>query len=61
MNSYLYNFDSSEWSAVYKHTVGKDLKLKAGYDSAVRLGWASVWVNIPDSYFSVLTYLIPNC
>lgn len=42
--SYLYNFDSSEWSAVYKHTVGKDLKLKAGYDSAVRLGWASVWV-----------------
>ncbi|MCL7037113.1 hypothetical protein MKW94_011505 [Papaver nudicaule] len=42
--SYLYNFDSSEWSAVYKHTIGKDLKLKAGYDSAVRLGWASVWV-----------------
>ncbi|OUZ99291.1 hypothetical protein BVC80_717g10 [Macleaya cordata] len=42
--SYLYNFDSSYWNAVYKHTVGKDLKLKAGYDSEVRLGWASLWV-----------------
>ncbi|KAM7488502.1 hypothetical protein LguiB_025986 [Lonicera macranthoides] len=42
--SYLYNFDSNDWSAVYKHTVGKDYKLKAGYDSQVRLGWASLWV-----------------
>lgn len=42
--SYMYHFDSSAWSAVYKHTVGKDLKFKAGYDSEVRLGWASVWV-----------------
>ncbi|KAJ8493742.1 hypothetical protein OPV22_015463 [Ensete ventricosum] len=42
--SYWYNFDSSHWSMVYKHTVGKDLKFKAGYDSAVRLGWASLWV-----------------
>ncbi|KAG6727284.1 hypothetical protein I3842_02G122400 [Carya illinoinensis] len=42
--SYLYNFDSNFWSAVYKHTYGKDLKFKAGYDSEVRLGWASLWV-----------------
>lgn len=42
--SYWYNFDSSSWSTVYKHTVGKDLKFKAGYDSEVRLGWASLWV-----------------
>nr|XP_004287184.2 PREDICTED: outer envelope pore protein 37, chloroplastic [Fragaria vesca subsp. vesca] len=42
--SYWYNFDSDYWSAVYKHTYGKDLKLKAGYDSEVRLGWASLWV-----------------
>ncbi|KAF8402423.1 hypothetical protein HHK36_013378 [Tetracentron sinense] len=33
--SYWYNFDSSYWSTVYKHTVGKDIKLKAGYDSEV--------------------------
>lgn len=43
--SYWYNFDSNYWSAVYKHTYGKDLKLKAGYDSEVRLGWASLWVS----------------
>ncbi|XP_043706979.1 outer envelope pore protein 37, chloroplastic [Telopea speciosissima] len=42
--SYWYNFDSNYWSTVYKHTVGKDLKFKAGYDSEVRLGWASLWV-----------------
>ncbi|KAM5548314.1 outer envelope pore protein 37, chloroplastic [Rosa sericea] len=42
--SYWYNFDSNYWSTVYKHTYGKDLKLKAGYDSEVRLGWASLWV-----------------
>ncbi|KAK9947265.1 hypothetical protein M0R45_002899 [Rubus argutus] len=42
--SYWYNFDSNYWSAVFKHTYGKDLKLKAGYDSEVRLGWASLWV-----------------
>ncbi|XP_050372321.1 outer envelope pore protein 37, chloroplastic [Argentina anserina] len=42
--SYWYNFDSNYWSAVYKHTYGRDLKLKAGYDSEVRLGWASLWV-----------------
>ncbi|KAK4436629.1 Outer envelope pore protein 37, chloroplastic [Sesamum alatum] len=42
--SYFYNFDSNNWSAVYKHTVAKDYKLKAGYDSQVRLGWASLWV-----------------
>lgn len=42
--SYWYNFDANNWSAVYKHTHGKDLKFKAGYDSEVRLGWASLWV-----------------
>ncbi|XP_020571423.1 outer envelope pore protein 37, chloroplastic [Phalaenopsis equestris] len=44
--SYCFHFvlDSSAWSAVYKHTIGKDLKIKAGYDSEVRLGWASLWV-----------------
>ncbi|KAF5466157.1 hypothetical protein F2P56_016109 [Juglans regia] len=42
--SYFYNFDSNFWSAVYKHTYGKDFKFKAGYDSEVRLGWASLWV-----------------
>uniref|UniRef100_A0A1J3JFJ4 Outer envelope pore protein 37, chloroplastic n=1 Tax=Noccaea caerulescens TaxID=107243 RepID=A0A1J3JFJ4_NOCCA len=42
--SYWYNFDSNMWSAVYKRTYGKDYKFKAGYDSDVRLGWASLWV-----------------
>ncbi|KAI5670059.1 hypothetical protein M9H77_19912 [Catharanthus roseus] len=42
--SYWYNFDSNHWSTVYKHTVGKDYKFKTGYDSEVRLGWASLWV-----------------
>ncbi|KAJ7980615.1 Outer envelope pore protein 37, chloroplastic [Quillaja saponaria] len=42
--SYWYNLDSNYWSAVYKHTYGKDFKFKAGYDSEVRLGWASLWV-----------------
>ncbi|KAL0844860.1 hypothetical protein Bca101_018106 [Brassica carinata] len=41
--SYWYNFDSNMWSAVYKRTYGKDYKFKAGYDSDVRLGWASLW------------------
>ncbi|XP_050237710.1 outer envelope pore protein 37, chloroplastic [Mercurialis annua] len=42
--SYWYNFDSNNWSAVYKQTYGKDYKFKAGYDSEVRMGWASLWV-----------------
>lgn len=42
--SYWYNFDTNYWSTAYKHTVGKDYKFKAGYDSEVRLGWASLWV-----------------
>ncbi|KAL1533181.1 Outer envelope pore protein 37, chloroplastic [Salvia divinorum] len=46
--SYWYHFDSNNWSVVYKHTVGKDYKLKAGYDSEVRLGWASLWVGDED-------------
>ncbi|OMO93553.1 hypothetical protein COLO4_16819 [Corchorus olitorius] len=42
--SYWYNLDSNYWSAVYKHTYEKDFKFKAGYDSEVRLGWASLWI-----------------
>ncbi|KAG4929110.1 hypothetical protein AAZX31_17G000700 [Glycine max] len=42
--SYWYNCDSNYWSAVYKRTYGKDFKFKAGYDSEIRLGWASLWV-----------------
>jgi hypothetical protein len=44
--SYLYHFDTNDWSAVYKHTARKDLKFKAGYDSSVDGGlkWACVWV-----------------
>ncbi|KAJ0979680.1 hypothetical protein J5N97_015154 [Dioscorea zingiberensis] len=42
--SYWYHLNSDEWSAVYKHTMGKNLKFKAGYDSEVRLGWASLWI-----------------
>lgn len=42
--SYWYNFDSDYWSAVYKHTYGKDFKFKAGYDLEARVGWASLWV-----------------
>lgn len=43
--SYWYNFDTNYWNAVYKQTYGKDFKFKAGYDSAVRVGWASLWVS----------------
>ncbi|CAN4080978.1 unnamed protein product [Withania somnifera] len=42
--SYWYNLDTNYWSTVYKHNFGKDFKFKAGYDSEVRLGWASLWV-----------------
>ncbi|TVU29278.1 hypothetical protein EJB05_20838, partial [Eragrostis curvula] len=42
--SYRYNFDTDDWNAVYKHTMGNNFKVKAGYDSVVRLGWASLWV-----------------
>ncbi|KAE8721639.1 Outer envelope pore protein 37 [Hibiscus syriacus] len=41
--SYWYNIDTNYWSAVYKHTYDKDMKFKAGYDSEVRLCWASLW------------------
>jgi hypothetical protein len=44
LDSYWYDCDSNYWSAVYKHTYGEDFKFKAGYDSDVRLGWASLWV-----------------
>eukprot|EP01018_Ginkgo_biloba_P002279 Gb_22926 [translate_table: standard] len=42
--SYLYNFNSAAWSAVYKHKPNEDFKIKVGYDSEARLGWASAWV-----------------
>ncbi|XP_010524196.1 PREDICTED: outer envelope pore protein 37, chloroplastic-like [Tarenaya hassleriana] len=42
--SYSYKFDSNVWSAVYKRKYGNDYKLKAGYDSEIRIGWASLWV-----------------
>lgn len=54
IHSYWYNFDSNYWSTVYKHTYGKDLKLKAGYDSEVRLGWASLWVSVFMANYSFL-------
>lgn len=46
--------DSNQWSAVYKHSKGADYTFKAGYDSEVKLGWASVWVRIRSSYFVLL-------
>lgn len=42
--SYWYSFDNNYWSTVYKHIISKDCKFKAGYDSKVRLGWASFWI-----------------
>ncbi|KAE8657709.1 Chloroplast outer envelope protein 37, putative isoform 2 [Hibiscus syriacus] len=44
--SYWYNFSSNGWSAVYKHMYDRDFKFKAGYDSEVRLGWASLWTTM---------------
>ncbi|KAI3804197.1 hypothetical protein L1987_25563 [Smallanthus sonchifolius] len=46
--SYFYNFDTNYWSTIFKHTVGKEYKVKAGYDSEIRLGWASMWVGDED-------------
>ncbi|XP_059291810.1 outer envelope pore protein 37, chloroplastic [Lycium ferocissimum] len=46
--SYWYNLDTNYWSTVYKHNIGNDFKFKAGYDSEVRLGWASLWVGQED-------------
>uniref|UniRef100_A0A7N0ZUB3 Outer envelope pore protein 37, chloroplastic n=1 Tax=Kalanchoe fedtschenkoi TaxID=63787 RepID=A0A7N0ZUB3_KALFE len=42
--SYFYNLDSNHWSAVYKHSRDADYTFKAGYDSEVKLGWASLWL-----------------
>eukprot|EP00249_Psilotum_nudum_P018456 c26814_g1_i2 orf=758-1720(-) len=47
--SYLYNFDSAAWSAVYKHKPNESLKIKVGYDSDVRLAWAAAWLGKEDS------------
>ncbi|KAG2315680.1 hypothetical protein Bca52824_018802 [Brassica carinata] len=49
--SYWYKFDSNMWSAVYKRTYGKYYKFKAGYDSEVRLGWASLWIKYQTLVF----------
>ncbi|EPS60188.1 hypothetical protein M569_14616, partial [Genlisea aurea] len=46
--SYWYDVETERWTAVYKRKVGKDFKFKIGYDSDVRLSWASVWVSISD-------------
>lgn len=50
--SYWYNLDTNYWSTVYKHNIGKDFKFKAGYDSEVRLGWASLWVSSVGNPFT---------
>lgn len=46
--SYVYNFDSTAWSAVLKHKPNEDFKVKLGYDSEVRLCWGSLWVGKED-------------
>ncbi|CAA6663892.1 unnamed protein product [Spirodela intermedia] len=46
--SYCYHFHSNDFNAVYKRTIGENVKLKVGYDSEVRLGWASLWVGDED-------------
>ena len=47
--------NSNYWCAVYKQTYGKDVKFKAGYDSEVRLGWASLWVSsITEYWYSLM-------
>ncbi|KAL2653291.1 hypothetical protein R1flu_021419 [Riccia fluitans] len=47
--SYLYNFSSTDWSAVYKHKPNEAFKLKLGYDSNVRLFWGSTWIGKEDA------------
>lgn len=64
MDSYWYNCDSNYWSAVYKHTYGEDFKFKAGYDSEIRLGWASLWVCmclILQFFFSITNFITAIC
>jgi len=47
--SYFHNFETLSWSAVYKHKLNEDFKLKLGYDSDVRLYWSSIWVGKEDA------------
>ena len=54
MSSYFHNFETLSWSAVYKHKLNEDFKLKLGYDSDVRLYWSSIWVR-----FLNLTIAVP--
>jgi hypothetical protein len=53
--SYHYNFDTDAWNAVYKHTVGKNFKVKAGYDSEVQVVWTSLWVRTLQLLCSVIS------
>lgn len=53
--SYWYNFDTNYWSAIYKHKANKHLKWKAGYESDNRLGWASLWVRRPLTFYCLFT------
>lgn len=53
--------DTNYWSTVYKHNIGKDYKFKAGYDSEVRLGWASLWVSSFGNPFTNGNKLRFNC
>ncbi|GAB2301778.1 hypothetical protein Dimus_035803 [Dionaea muscipula] len=46
ISSYWYEFDSNNWSTVYKHTMGKDYRFKVGYDSKESVGSASLWVSL---------------
>ncbi|KAG6553622.1 hypothetical protein Mapa_004536 [Marchantia paleacea] len=47
--SYLYNFDTTGWSTVYKHKPNDAFKLKLGYDSDVKTFWGSTWVGKEDA------------
>ncbi|KAG0628419.1 hypothetical protein M758_1G025300 [Ceratodon purpureus] len=47
--SYFQNLETSTWTAVYKYKPVDDFKVKLGYDSEVRLCWASFWLGKEDS------------
>lgn len=55
--SYWYNFNTKDWSAIYKHKENKHLKWKAGYESDNRLGWASLWVRHSSTFNLPSTFL----
>eukprot|EP00850_Spirogloea_muscicola_P023025 SM000324S12582 [mRNA] locus=s324:51717:53911:+ [translate_table: standard] len=47
--SFLYDFQTVTWNAVYKYKPSPNIKAKVGYDSEQRLGWACCWVGKEDS------------